>query len=278
MHEQRWATTQVLGQRRPVLRPQGPAVDCRRAARRQQSLDARFEDRRPREEWLARLRGDRLASIAEMAVAFTHEVTQPLTAAANFVSAARRLVGDAPDAVAALDKAEAQMVRAGRNHRSHARIHRAQRTRDGRAKPPRNHPGRERTCRARPQARRRQSDLPPGGGRGPRALVDRVEIEQALVNLLRNAIDAVGGSPSEQSRSRPRSQTGPFRLTSSTRLRNSPNRPCPIRSSRSTRPASAASAATAFRSRVRLSMPMAAGSWPRPIGAAAQRSVLRCRL
>ncbi len=163
-----------------------------RAVGRASTLDS--NDKRAREEWLARLRGDRLASIAEMAVAFTHEVTQPLTAAANFVSAARRLVGGAPDAVAALDKAEAQVVRAGRiigrmrdfMARSEPEtveqsLHEVIRGANELAAPALRHADVNLTFRLEAEA-----DL---------VLVDRVEIEQALVNLLRNAIDAVAGSP-----------------------------------------------------------------------------------
>jgi len=151
-------------------------------------------DKRAREERLARLRGDRVASIADMAVALTHEVTQPLTAAANFLSAARRLVGSAPDAVAALDKAEAQMVRAGRiigrmrefiarseSEPVEQSLHEVIRGASELAAPALRHADVNLTFRLEAVA-----DL---------VLVDRVEIEQALVNLLRNAIDAVGGSP-----------------------------------------------------------------------------------
>ena len=130
-----------------------------------------------------------------MAVALTHEVTQPLTAAANLVSAARRLVGgDAPDAVAALDKAEAQMVRAGRMigrlrefiARSEPEtveqsLHKVIRDASDLAAPALRDADVNLTFRLEAVA-----DL---------VLVDRVEIEQALVNLLRDALEAVGGSP-----------------------------------------------------------------------------------
>ena len=151
-------------------------------------------DIRAREERLARLRGDRLASIADMAVALTHEVTQPLTAAANFLSAARRLVGGNPGAVAALDKAEAQMVRAGRI---------IGRMRDfiARSEPETVEQSLHQIIRgasqlAAPALRRADVNLTFRlEAVADLVLVDRVEIEQALVNLLRNAIDVVGGSP-----------------------------------------------------------------------------------
>ncbi len=151
-------------------------------------------DIRAREERLARLRGDRVASIADMAVALTHEVTQPLTAAANFLSAARRLVGGNPGAVAALDKAEAQMVRAGRI---------IGRMRDfiARSEPETVEQSLHEIIRgaselAAPALRRADVNLTFRlEAVADLVLVDRVEIEQAFVNLLRNAIDAVGASP-----------------------------------------------------------------------------------
>ena len=73
-----------------------------------------LSDRPTREERLDRLRGDRRALMADMTAALAHEINQPLTAAANYLSAARRLVGANPAALAALDKTEAQLVRAGR--------------------------------------------------------------------------------------------------------------------------------------------------------------------
>ena len=144
------------------------------------------------EERGARPRGDRLATMADMAAALVHEVTQPLTAAANYLSAARRLIGGDPNAAAALDKAEAQMVRAGRII--------------GRL--------RELTARGEPDAvaqslheliRRASEVAAPALRRAgvnltlrldaaeDRVVADRIEIEQALVNLIRNA--ALGGSP-----------------------------------------------------------------------------------
>ena len=163
-----------------------------RAASGASTLDS--NDKRAREERLARLRGDRVASIADMAVALTHEVTQPLTAAANFLSAARRLVRRDPDAVAALDKAEAQMVRAGRI---------IGRMRDfmARSEPETVGQSLHEVIRgaselAAPALRRADVNLTLRlEAVADLVLVDRVEIEQALVNLLRNAGDAGGGSP-----------------------------------------------------------------------------------
>jgi two-component system sensor kinase FixL len=166
-------------------------VEETRAVSSASTLDS--NDRRAREERHARLRGDRVASIADMALALTHEITQPLTAAANFLSAARRLVRD-PDAVAALDKAEAQMVRAGRI---------IGRMRDFMARSEPEAVGqslhdviRSASELAAPALRRADVNLTLRlEAVADLVLVDRVEIEQALVNLLCNAIDRDGGSP-----------------------------------------------------------------------------------
>ncbi len=164
-----------------------------RAVARSSTLDS--NEKRAREQRLVRLRGDRLSSMADMAVALTHEVTQPLTAAANLVSAARRLVGGAaPDAVAALDKAEAQMVRAGRM---------IGRLREfiARSEPETVEQSLHKVIRdaselAAPALRDADVNLTFRlGAVADLVLVDRVEIEQALVNLLRYALEAVGGSP-----------------------------------------------------------------------------------
>jgi two-component system, LuxR family, sensor kinase FixL len=146
------------------------------------------------EDTRARLRGDQLASMAEKVVALAHEATQPLTAAANYLSAARHLIGGDPDAGAALDKAEAQILRAGRiigrlqefmargepemvAQSLHELIHRA----------------RELSATA---LRRADVNLTLRlEAANDQVVVNHVEIEQAFVNLIRDAIGAVHGSP-----------------------------------------------------------------------------------
>jgi two-component system sensor kinase FixL len=152
-----------------------------------------LSDRPAREERLDRLRGDRLTLMADMTAALAHEINQPLTAAANYLSAARRLVGGNQAALAALDKTEAQLVRAGRIV--------------GRL--------REFMARGEPEAVTQSLHEVIRGARELAApalkqanvdldlcleaaqdlvLADRVEIEQALVSLIRNAIKAVGSA------------------------------------------------------------------------------------
>jgi two-component system, chemotaxis family, CheB/CheR fusion protein len=152
-----------------------------------------LNDRQMREERLVRLRGDRVALMADMAAALAHEITQPLTAAANYLSAARRLVSGNPDAVAALDKAETQMIRAGRI---------LGRLREFMAS---DEPGtvvqslheviRGASELAAPALRRANVNLTLRlEAVEDLVLADRVEIEQALLHLIRSALKPVAGS------------------------------------------------------------------------------------
>lgn len=65
-----------------------------------------------------RRRGDRQSSMTEMTAALVHELNQPLSAAANYIEAAHRLLQAnpqrSPQLAEALDHAAAQMLRAGR--------------------------------------------------------------------------------------------------------------------------------------------------------------------
>ena len=152
-----------------------------------------MSDRPTREERLDRLRGDRRALMADMTAALAHEINQPLTAAANYLSAARRLVGGNPAALAALDKTEAQLVRAGR-------IVGRLREFMARGEPETVTQSLHEVIRgarelAAPALKQANVDLNLRlEAAQDLVLADRVEIEQALVSLIGNAIKAVGGS------------------------------------------------------------------------------------
>jgi two-component system sensor kinase FixL len=149
-----------------------------------------LRDRPARED---RLRGDRLALMADMTAALAHDLNQPLTAAANYLFAARRLVGGNPAALAALDKTEAQLVRAGRivgrlrefmargePETATQSLHEVIRAARELAAPALSQANVDLNLRL-----EAAQDL---------VLADRVEIEQALVSLIGNAIKAAGGS------------------------------------------------------------------------------------
>jgi C4-dicarboxylate-specific signal transduction histidine kinase len=152
-----------------------------------------LSDRPTREERLDRLSGDRRALMADMAAALAHEINQPLTAAANYLFALRRHVGGNPAALAALDKTEAQLVRAGRivsrlrEFMAHGEpetvkqsLHEVIRGARELAAPALKQANVDLNLRL-----EAAQDL---------VLADRVEIEQALVSLIGNAIKAVGRS------------------------------------------------------------------------------------
>ncbi|MGE0533115.1 MAG: sensor histidine kinase, partial [Hyphomonadaceae bacterium] len=140
----------------------------------------------------------RLSAMGEMASALAHELNQPLSAIANYLSGARRLLERAevnePRANDALDKAADQALRAGEIIR------------------------RLRDFLSRGEGERRVEDLPKlvqeacalalVGAKehdvrvnyaialdADAVLVDRVQVQQVILNLVRNAIDAMVEQP-----------------------------------------------------------------------------------
>ena len=140
----------------------------------------------------------RLSAMGEMASALAHELNQPLSAIANYLSGARRLLEradvDEPRATDALEKAADQALRAGEIIR------------------------RLRDFLARGEGERRVENLPKlvqeacalalVGAKEhsirvnyalaldtEAVLVDRVQIQQVILNLVRNAIDAMAEHP-----------------------------------------------------------------------------------
>lgn len=139
----------------------------------------------------------RLTALGEMASALAHELNQPLSAIANYVSGSRRLLGrEAPpvDKISdALDRAGEQALRAGEIIR---------RLRDFVARGET-----ERRIESLPKLIHEASALALVGAKehGVRVrfgiapgvdlvLADKVQVQQVLLNLIRNAIDAMEGS------------------------------------------------------------------------------------
>jgi len=161
-------------------------------------------DRQKTERRLQDLQGElthvsRVSAMGTLAAALAHELNQPLTAIANYMEAARDLL-DAPDAAAiamvreALDEAAMQSVRAGQIVR------------------------RLREFIARGEAEKQIESLRKlvteanalalvGAGEqgievhvaldpaADRVLVDRIQVQQVLLNLIRNAIEAMHDAP-----------------------------------------------------------------------------------
>ncbi len=156
-------------------------------------------ERRERERRLAELRSElihvsRLTELGQMVSALAHEVNQPLTAMANYLSGARRLfaAGNLEGGLAAMERIAEQSERARQIIR---------RLRDFASK-------RETERRVENLAKtiEEASALAlVGAGSGLRleiriaedateAVIDKVQIQQVLFNLMRNALEAMAGS------------------------------------------------------------------------------------
>lgn len=151
------------------------------------------------EDYVRKLHADRLSSMAEMATGLAHELNQPLSAIATYLKAIRRLLQLPPDARPAsvddaLDHATDQIMRAGRII-GHLREFVAN------GEPNMTHESLHNLI-------REVFELTIGGvkdasGRMVLALnanrdgvlVDKVQIKQVLVNLIRNATEAMAASP-----------------------------------------------------------------------------------
>jgi two-component system sensor kinase FixL len=139
----------------------------------------------------------RLSEMGQMGSTLAHELNQPLTAIANYVEACRRLLEvKAPieKVVQNLDKTAAQAVRAGEIIRRLRQF--VEKGRTERRAMPVNQVVEEASALAligaQQQGIRTTLELDPVG---PRAVIDRVQIQQVLVNLIRNSVDAVADRP-----------------------------------------------------------------------------------
>lgn len=144
----------------------------------------------------------RLSAMGEMASTLAHELNQPLTAIANYLKGSSRIVSelnfDRADVLkSALDKSAEQAVRAGQIIR---------RLRDFVA-----HGESERSTEILAKVIEEASALALVGAKesgvhvrmrleatGARVLVDRIQIQQVLLNLIRNAIDAMSESTKKE--------------------------------------------------------------------------------
>ncbi len=140
----------------------------------------------------------RLSAMGEMASALAHELNQPLSAISNYMKGSRRLLADstdvnAPKIEAALDRAAEQAIRAGD-------IIRRLRTFVGREASEKRvesisklteEAGALGLTGAREQGVLLRFNLDPACDL---VLADRVQIQQVLVNLFRNALEAMANS------------------------------------------------------------------------------------
>ncbi|MES1201942.1 MAG: PAS domain S-box protein [Pseudomonadota bacterium] len=140
----------------------------------------------------------RLGAMGEMASALAHELNQPLSAIANYLSGARRLVERAPErdplVVEALEKAGEQALRAGdiiRRLRDFLARGESERSVESLAKLVHEACGLALLGAKEGGVEVRYAIDP----HLDHVLVDRVQIQQVIVNLVRNAVDAMQDQP-----------------------------------------------------------------------------------
>ncbi|MGB3864321.1 MAG: sensor protein FixL [Xanthobacteraceae bacterium] len=139
----------------------------------------------------------RLSAMGEMASALAHELNQPLAAISNYMKGSRRLLETSPDPNVArvgmaLDRAAEQALRAGqiiRRLRDFVTRRESEKRVESLAKLV-EEAGALGLSGAREQNVMLRSELDPACDR---VLVDRVQIQQVLVNLFRNALEAMAG-------------------------------------------------------------------------------------
>lgn len=146
---------------------------------------------------MQKLRADRLDAMGGMAAALSHEINQPLTAIAAYLSAAQRLLGRSllkpPGVADALSKATEQVARAGQ-------VVSGMRAFAIRGEPKvslqsMNELVREAYCAVSAPG---LTDLEASfrvDAPDDRVLADKIQIQQVLINLVRNAIEAMREAP-----------------------------------------------------------------------------------
>lgn len=141
----------------------------------------------------------RLTDMGQMSSALAHELNQPLTALANYVKAARRTLDQGAEVSRAkaqdlLDKAAGQALRAGEIIRRLRGF--IEKRESNRAREDVNAVAEEALALALVGAADRSVAVSAKLGSDlPSAMIDKVQIQQVLVNLVRNALEAMAGQP-----------------------------------------------------------------------------------
>jgi two-component system, LuxR family, sensor kinase FixL len=144
----------------------------------------------------------RLSAMGEMTSALAHELNQPLAAISNYMKGSRRLMAGSPDPnkskiETALDRAAEQALRAGqiiRRLRDFVARGESEKRVESLSKLI-EEAGALGLAGAREQGVRLRFNLDP---EYDLVLVDRVQIQQVLVNLFRNALEAMAHSPQRE--------------------------------------------------------------------------------
>ena len=141
----------------------------------------------------------RLSALGEMGSALAHELNQPLAAIGNYITGSRRLLANAPSPIAtrvdsALERAAEQVLRAGhiiRRLRDFVSRRVSERSVESLARLVE-----EASALGLVGARERQVTLKfKLDSRHDAVVVDPIQIEQVLVNLFRNGLDAMASTP-----------------------------------------------------------------------------------
>jgi two-component system sensor kinase FixL len=138
----------------------------------------------------------RVSSMGEMASAIAHEINQPLTAIANYASACLRLLrsgkAQAGEAMETMQRVAAEAERAGEIVRKMRGFVRGEEGQMALVEPAylAAEVMRLAAAEARQSGVELRSDVEPGL---PAVLADSIQIQQVLLNLVRNAVEAVDG-------------------------------------------------------------------------------------
>lgn len=195
------------GERRFFLTTKAPWRDAQGSTLGVVGVSREITLRRRAEDRLQRMQAElmhvsRVSAMGTMAAALAHELNQPLTATANFANAAQRLLaGKGPPDPARMEAALGAMAEA-----AHEAVRAGEIVRHLRELVTRGD-SEKRLCSinmlvepmamlalagTREQGVAARLDLDP---EGPKVLVHRVQIQQVVVNLIRNAVEAVLDAP-----------------------------------------------------------------------------------
>jgi two-component system sensor kinase FixL len=176
-----------------ILLIQTGAVYARLA--RSFAVETSVREQRLREVQAELIHVSRLTELGQMVSGLAHEVNQPLTAVANYVSAGRRLLvaGDTIRSDEALRRAIDQVTRAGQVIQ---RVRQFVRKDDGhrQAEEVRGTIEEAAALAVLGAERQRVRVMMEFGTDLPSVLIDKVQIQQVLLNLIRNAIEAMRDS------------------------------------------------------------------------------------
>ena len=145
----------------------------------------------------------RLSELGQLASALAHEVNQPLTAMTNYLNGVRRLLAAGNQAAAqqAMERIAEQAERARQIIQRLRALVRKEANRANNRESPKNDRGGERPGLGR--HRRQNQTRPPSSPERDRVVIDKVQIQQVLINLIRNASRRWTVRPGNSSPSQP---------------------------------------------------------------------------